>query len=124
MPPRVWIVRPRDQPIATGGGNIPSRVETILPRVGSVLPRDQPFPTRVEIIPTRVQPIPTRVGIIPPRDDLTSSERRDIWATGADMMTRYDVIVAPFAVSTAHMTLLRSRERLIAREIDRDAVRL
>ena len=34
----------------------------------------------------------------------------------------YDVLVAPFIVSTEHITRLRSRERLIAAEIARDAV--
>jgi len=34
------------------------------------------------------------------------------------------VIVSAFAVSTSRMQELRARERLIAREIDRDAVAL
>ncbi len=57
-------------------------------------------------------------------DDLTSAEAREIGYQSGDLLTRYDVIVSPFAVSRERMDLLRSRERLIAREIDRDGVSL
>src|SRR5438045_674086 len=57
-------------------------------------------------------------------DDLTSQEGREVAHFCGDLLTKYDVIVSPFVVSTAHMELLRSRERLIAREIDRDRVPL
>jgi uncharacterized protein len=57
-------------------------------------------------------------------DGLTGAERRDIARQSGDAVTLYDVIVAPFAVSTERWEELVARERLIAREIDRDAVPL
>ncbi len=57
-------------------------------------------------------------------DDLTGSEAREIAHHCGDIMTRLDVIVTPLALSTERMALLRGRERLIARELDRDGVAL
>jgi predicted nucleotidyltransferase len=57
-------------------------------------------------------------------DNLTGAEGREVAYLAGDMLTEYDVIVAPFVVSSAHMALLRERERLLAREIARDAVPL
>jgi predicted nucleotidyltransferase len=57
-------------------------------------------------------------------DGLTGQEGREMgWLVG-DLLTAYDVIVSPFAVSIAYMEDLRSRERLIAAEIARDGVPL
>ena len=55
---------------------------------------------------------------------LTSAEGREIARFRGDLLTRHGVLVSPFAVSDEHMAELRSRERRIAREIDRDAVPL
>jgi predicted nucleotidyltransferase len=55
---------------------------------------------------------------------LTSSERWEIGQQSGDALTRWDVLLSPFAVSTDHMAELRARERRIAREIDRDAIPL
>ncbi len=55
-------------------------------------------------------------------DDLSHAEGREVGHLAGDMLTRHDVLLSPFAVSTAHFEHLRSRERLIAREIERDAV--
>jgi uncharacterized protein len=57
-------------------------------------------------------------------DALTGQEGREMGWLAGDLLTKYDVIVSPFAVSTEHMELLRSRERLIAAEIARDGVPL
>jgi predicted nucleotidyltransferase len=57
-------------------------------------------------------------------DGLTSAEARAIAHRTGDLLTVHGVLVSAFAVSTARMTELRERERLIAREIDRDAVPL
>jgi predicted nucleotidyltransferase len=57
-------------------------------------------------------------------DGLTSAETREIGHLGGDLLTHHDVLIATFAVSTERMTQLRSRDRRIAREIDRDAVPL
>jgi predicted nucleotidyltransferase len=53
-------------------------------------------------------------------DDLSSAERRDIGALGGDLLTRHDVHVAPYAVSTAHWEELGRRERRIAADIARE----
>ncbi|MFZ5471437.1 MAG: nucleotidyltransferase domain-containing protein [Myxococcota bacterium] len=57
-------------------------------------------------------------------DDLVGNEARKVAYFAGDLLTRYDVLVSPFAVSTKHMDDLRSRERLIAQEIDREGVPL
>jgi predicted nucleotidyltransferase len=57
-------------------------------------------------------------------DGLTSLEAREIAQYAGDILTRHDVFVSAFAVSTERMSELRSRERLIAREIDRDGIAL
>ncbi len=57
-------------------------------------------------------------------DDLSGSEARALGHLAGDLLTRHDVIVSPFAVSSAHMAQLRARERLIAAEIARDGVPL
>jgi predicted nucleotidyltransferase len=57
-------------------------------------------------------------------DDLESHEGRAVAHHAGDLLTRYDVIVSPFVLSTARMQLLRDRERLIATEIERDRVPL
>jgi predicted nucleotidyltransferase len=57
-------------------------------------------------------------------DGLTWQEGREMGWLAGDLLTKYDVIVSPFAVSSDHMEQLRSRERLIAAEIARDGVPL
>jgi predicted nucleotidyltransferase len=57
-------------------------------------------------------------------DGLTGAEARQIAYLAGDAMTENGVLLSPFAVSTERMNELRARERLIAREIDRDAVAL
>jgi predicted nucleotidyltransferase len=57
-------------------------------------------------------------------DDLTFLEGQEVAHFCGDLLTEHDVLVSPFAVSTDHMQHLRSRERQIAREIDRDRVPL
>lgn len=57
-------------------------------------------------------------------DDLTGEEGRQLGWLAGDLLTKYSVLISPFAVSTAHMNDLRSRERLIAAEIARDGVPL
>ncbi|MBI2892956.1 MAG: nucleotidyltransferase domain-containing protein [Deltaproteobacteria bacterium] len=57
-------------------------------------------------------------------DDLSHREGREIAQYCGDILTEHDVLVSTFAVSTERMFELRGRERLIAREIDRDRVPL
>lgn len=57
-------------------------------------------------------------------DGLTAVEAREVAQYRGDLLTKYDVLVSPFVVSAARMAELRARERRIAREIDRDRVRL
>jgi len=57
-------------------------------------------------------------------DDLTGAEGRETAHLAGDALTNHDVLLSPFVVSTARMAELRDRERLIAREIARDAVPL
>ena len=57
-------------------------------------------------------------------DDLTSAARREIACESGEAMTQWAVLLSPFALSTERLASLRSRERLIAREIDRDGIAL
>lgn len=57
-------------------------------------------------------------------EQLTAQEGRELGWLAGDLLTQYDVVVSPFAISAEHMDLLRSRERLIAAEIARDGVKL
>ena len=57
-------------------------------------------------------------------DELRGPEAREIGQTSGDAMTHHDVRLVPLALSTARLEELRARERLIARELDRDAVAL
>ncbi len=57
-------------------------------------------------------------------EGLTNAEGHALAQDAGDFLTRYDVVLSPFAVSTAHFDELRRRELLIAEEIDRDGVPL
>lgn len=57
-------------------------------------------------------------------DEVTSVEARHIAHFCGDLLTEHDVIVSPLVLSTARLEELRRRERLIAREIQRDGVQL
>jgi predicted nucleotidyltransferase len=57
-------------------------------------------------------------------DGLTGAEAREIGHASGDVLTSHDVILSPFALSTARWSELVASERLIAREIERDAVAL
>jgi predicted nucleotidyltransferase len=57
-------------------------------------------------------------------EDVISTEARDVAHFCGDLLTEHDVIVAPLVLSTARFAELRQRERLIAREIERDGVQL
>ena len=57
-------------------------------------------------------------------EGLTSVEGREIAHFCGDLMTQHAVLVSPFAVSRERMDELRRRERLIAREIERDGLPL
>jgi predicted nucleotidyltransferase len=56
--------------------------------------------------------------------ELTGAERREIFFFAGDLLTRHAVRVAPFPLSREHLDELRSRERHIVVEIDRDQVPL
>ena len=55
-------------------------------------------------------------------DDLTYPEGRGIAEQCGDFLTRDDLIVSTFSLSTERWRELHDRERLIAREIDRDGL--
>jgi predicted nucleotidyltransferase len=55
---------------------------------------------------------------------LTSSEAREIGYLAGDLLTKHDVVVSPFALSSERYQDLRDRERRIVAEIDRDGVPL
>ncbi len=57
-------------------------------------------------------------------DDLTGAEARAVAFAAGDALTDHDVILSPFVVSTEHIEQLRSRERTIAKESERDRVPL
>jgi uncharacterized protein len=57
-------------------------------------------------------------------DDMSYEEGRECAYFAGDLLTKYDVLVAPFALSTERMNFLRARERMIAKEIERDGVPL
>lgn len=57
-------------------------------------------------------------------DGLTDPERRAIFSDAYDVFARHEVTVAPLALSAEQFSLLRERQRLIAREIERDGVAL
>lgn len=57
-------------------------------------------------------------------DDLGWREAREVADVCGDLLTRYDVLVSPFALSGREMNRLRQRERFIARELSRDGIRL
>jgi uncharacterized protein len=57
-------------------------------------------------------------------DDMSYDEGRECAYFAGDILTKYDVLVAPFALSTERMNFLRARERMIAKEIERDGVPL
>lgn len=58
-------------------------------------------------------------------DDLSNAEGNEIASyCGHPILTEHDVWISTFAVSTAHLAMLRSRERRIAHEIDRDRIEL
>jgi predicted nucleotidyltransferase len=57
-------------------------------------------------------------------DDLTGAEGRAVAHVAGDMLTEHDVLISAFTISTERMDLLRRRERLIAKEIDREGVAL
>ncbi|MGQ0507189.1 MAG: nucleotidyltransferase family protein [Myxococcaceae bacterium] len=55
-------------------------------------------------------------------DNLTAAEAREVAHFCGDLLTRHDVLVSPFAVSTEYFSQLRQRERRIALEIEKDGV--
>lgn len=55
---------------------------------------------------------------------LRTSEGREIAKKRGDYLTKFCVWISPFAVSDTHMNRLRQRQRLIAYEIQRDALSL
>ena len=57
-------------------------------------------------------------------DELSGAEGRELGHMAGDIFTEFDVVLSPFAVSSARMAELRARERLIAAEIARDGVAL
>jgi predicted nucleotidyltransferase len=57
-------------------------------------------------------------------DTLTSAEGREIAHFCGDLLTKYDVVISPFALSTERFEELRRRERRIVQEIEQDGVSL
>jgi predicted nucleotidyltransferase len=57
-------------------------------------------------------------------ESLTFAEGQAIGQYCGDILTQYDVLISPFAVSSQRLAELRRLDRLIAREIDRDGLAL
>jgi predicted nucleotidyltransferase len=57
-------------------------------------------------------------------DRLSSAEARELAQMAGDAMTEHDVRLSPLALSVEAFERLTSRERRIAREIERDGIRL
>ena len=57
-------------------------------------------------------------------DDLTFAEARGLDEVTGDVLTDLDVLITPFALSTARADELRRRERLIMQDIARDGIPL
>jgi uncharacterized protein len=57
-------------------------------------------------------------------DEITSAETREITDATGDVMTQHGVLIAPLVMSSARMLELRSRERLLAKELARDGIAL
>ncbi len=55
-------------------------------------------------------------------DGLEGGERREIGLVSGDLLTRYGVVVSALTLSAAEWARLVRRERLLAREIERDGV--
>lgn len=55
-------------------------------------------------------------------DDLSGAEGRHLAALAGDILTEHGVLLSTFTASTARMTELRDRERLIVHEIARDGI--
>lgn len=57
-------------------------------------------------------------------DELTHGEARELGSLTGDLLTEFDVLITPLALTTSRMEAMRRGERLIAREIARDGVAL
>jgi predicted nucleotidyltransferase len=57
-------------------------------------------------------------------DELTSVERREVGDHAAEALLRFDVLLAPLALSSEHFAQLRERGRTLAREVDGDGISL
>ena len=55
---------------------------------------------------------------------MTTADGRVIDEITGDLLTKYDVLIGAFALSTERFAHLRARERRIVAEIDRDGVPL
>jgi predicted nucleotidyltransferase len=57
-------------------------------------------------------------------DDLTADERMEVWHYTGRLLDTHDVMVGAFVLPTARWEELCARDRLIAREIQRDGIPL
>ena len=57
-------------------------------------------------------------------DELTTKEASELDGVTGDLLTEFDVLITPFALSTSRAEELRRRERLIMKEITCDGVPL
>lgn len=57
-------------------------------------------------------------------EGLTGEDGREIDAVVGDILTREDVLLSPLVLSAARFAELRSRERRLVAEIDRDGIPL
>ncbi len=57
-------------------------------------------------------------------DELSGGIRRAIYAAAADYLVTHDVILSPLVMSQERYDTMKSRERLLIQEIERDGVSL
>lgn len=57
-------------------------------------------------------------------DDFAGGIRRDIYATAADFLLSHEVVISPLVMAQAQYDSMKSRERMLIREIERDGVTL
>lgn len=57
-------------------------------------------------------------------DEISGKIRHDIYGAAADYLLSYDVVLSPLVMAQAQYDSMKSRERLLIQEIERDGIAL